>query len=187
MPCEALFEQPPKLRETLPSPPQDLLSLILVLHLRTMSGLRVSDDNTILTPHTLCQRCNEICQKSILLRTLPISYETGDLNYSVEDLWEQEEEQFLHSTYPELKASYSDCHLCTMIWHIIDDVEEVRRSIRDPQSEEEDCLILVIRDDRVVSECVVGFKFGGRYLRAGLRILSASGKHAASHLLDISC
>jgi hypothetical protein len=89
------------------------------------------------------------------------------------------EERFHHSTFQELEATHSACHLCTMIWHVLDDFDELeilRESILRHQNEE-DCLILVIKDDRFWDECAVCFKFGRIDLQARLAILSASGRH----------
>jgi hypothetical protein len=151
-------------------------------------GLRVPGDNTVVKPHILCQRCNEICQKSTLLRTTPIQYEAGHLEINlVEDLGKKVEECFHHSTFEELEATHSSCHLCTMIWHVLDDFNELeilRGSIWRPRNEEEDRLILVIKDDKFFDECAVAFKFGRLDLRAGLRILSASGKHTTLPFIE---
>lgn len=144
-------------------------------------GLRAPGDNTIVTPHILCQRCTQICQQSILLRTVPIRYEAGNREVNpIEGVRKKVQECFHHSTFRELEATHWACHLCTMIWHVLDDFNELRilrESSWRPLSGNEGRLILVIKDDTFSDECAIRFTFGGVDLEAGLRILSASGKH----------
>jgi hypothetical protein len=122
-------------------------------------------DNKMAEPHVLCEPCLNICRQSRLLHKVPLRYES--LRYATGGILILElrggpqegfeEERFNHSlNISELETSHLEgCHLCTLLWHGLDDDQKVYLHRLESQNEPQARIGVSVKEDKSMRRCEI--------------------------------
>ena len=135
-------------------------------------------DDYVATPHKLCRHCRSLCNKSQLLRQVPLRFtkawgapEEDSSGLDSEDVTEEH----VHATMAELEQSYVDgCHLCSQIYHRLttDAVERLREPSGPGQSVRRLGVSVIARES--TRSCRL--QLSGRAMGPSIPILAENGR-----------